>query len=403
LQFQRNAKCRNCGTEKTMPQSNANMMEMMMGAMGCKGGCGDSGGFNSGGYNSGGFNYNPNNIPHIPRVAWHDPDVFLTLNFVEEPAAAAFRELPESMQQLVIAAGSLGGSRDPGAVLVGRIGKARKGQLQPQTPKNPGDWFCSGCADLQFARNVKCRNCGTEKPMPQGCEGLPPAKKEEVEQYIAQNAIQEPASSRLRDLPPNTQAIVLASGGLAGARDSTAVLLARIGKARKGLLTPQTAQNPGDWYCPGCSDLQFARNLKCRNCGMEKPMPQNLESLPAATKEEVEHYIMSNSVQEPASSRLRELPPHVQAVVVAAGGLGGARDSTAVLLARIGKAKKGELQPEQKKAGDWDCAVCGDHQFARNAVCRTCKNPNPNAMQTPNQMPMQMQQPMFAQSFFSLP
>eukprot|EP00746_Dinoflagellata_sp_MGD_P084887 gnl/MRDRNA2_/MRDRNA2_33654_c0_seq1.p1 gnl/MRDRNA2_/MRDRNA2_33654_c0~~gnl/MRDRNA2_/MRDRNA2_33654_c0_seq1.p1 ORF type:complete len:309 (+),score=51.07 gnl/MRDRNA2_/MRDRNA2_33654_c0_seq1:95-1021(+) len=28
---------------------------------------------------------------------------------------------------------------------------------------------------------------------------------------------------------------------------------------------------PGDWYCPNCNDLQFARNDKCRRCGEAKP------------------------------------------------------------------------------------------------------------------------------------
>merc|ERR1712151_289390 len=28
---------------------------------------------------------------------------------------------------------------------------------------------------------------------------------------------------------------------------------------------------PGDWTCPSCGDLQFARNASCRQCGKEKP------------------------------------------------------------------------------------------------------------------------------------
>merc|ERR1712166_349551 len=30
---------------------------------------------------------------------------------------------------------------------------------------------------------------------------------------------------------------------------------------------------PGDWYCPGCNDLQFARKLTCRRCGCFKDAP----------------------------------------------------------------------------------------------------------------------------------
>merc|ERR1719428_313755 len=28
---------------------------------------------------------------------------------------------------------------------------------------------------------------------------------------------------------------------------------------------------PGDWHCPKCKDLQFARNTVCRKCGEPKP------------------------------------------------------------------------------------------------------------------------------------
>merc|ERR1711933_483205 len=63
----------------------------------------------------------------------------------------------------------------------------------------PGDWICPGCRDLQFARNLRCRQCGHSRP-------------EELETAL-----------------------------------------------------------PGDWICPGCSDLQFADNLACRLCGHAKP------------------------------------------------------------------------------------------------------------------------------------
>ena len=28
---------------------------------------------------------------------------------------------------------------------------------------------------------------------------------------------------------------------------------------------------PGDWGCPNCGDMQFARNTHCRQCGQERP------------------------------------------------------------------------------------------------------------------------------------
>jgi hypothetical protein len=32
-----------------------------------------------------------------------------------------------------------------------------------------------------------------------------------------------------------------------------------------------SSRKPGDWDCPSCGDLQFARNAQCRQCGAAKP------------------------------------------------------------------------------------------------------------------------------------
>eukprot|EP00927_Polykrikos_kofoidii_P024392 TRINITY_DN22196_c0_g1_i1.p1 TRINITY_DN22196_c0_g1~~TRINITY_DN22196_c0_g1_i1.p1 ORF type:complete len:1475 (+),score=348.70 TRINITY_DN22196_c0_g1_i1:86-4426(+) len=37
-------------------------------------------------------------------------------------------------------------------------------QLEKQLQAKPGDWNCPGCSDLQFARNSRCRRCGTLRP-----------------------------------------------------------------------------------------------------------------------------------------------------------------------------------------------------------------------------------------------
>lgn len=34
----------------------------------------------------------------------------------------------------------------------------------------------------------------------------------------------------------------------------------------------ETMRRPGDWDCPKCNDLQFARNPTCRQCGTPKPL-----------------------------------------------------------------------------------------------------------------------------------
>eukprot|EP00930_Biecheleria_cincta_P061781 TRINITY_DN47334_c0_g1_i1.p1 TRINITY_DN47334_c0_g1~~TRINITY_DN47334_c0_g1_i1.p1 ORF type:complete len:216 (-),score=26.56 TRINITY_DN47334_c0_g1_i1:213-821(-) len=49
------------------------------------------------------------------------------------------------------------GDRDRG----GRGGGGGGGRQQE---RRPGDWECTKCGDLQFARNMECRKCGEPKP-----------------------------------------------------------------------------------------------------------------------------------------------------------------------------------------------------------------------------------------------
>merc|ERR1719247_1712724 len=90
----------------------------------------------------------------------------------------------------------------------------------------PGDWFCPSCNDLQFAKNTQCRKCGTPNPDPLG----------------SMNAMAEGMANR----------------------------------------TSSANEKPGDWYCPACGDLQFARNAQCRKCGTPNPDPQSCIELATA-------------------------------------------------------------------------------------------------------------------------
>merc|ERR1719401_2566447 len=55
------------------------------------------------------------------------------------------------------------------------------------------------------------------------------------------------------------------------------------------------------------------------------------------------------------------------------GGGGGASSSSG------GGGGKGSGKKHPMKAGDWICGSCGDHQFARNEVCKMCSAPKASA------------------------
>lgn len=97
---------------------------------------------------------------------------------------------------------------------------------------------------------------------------------------------------------------------------------------------------PGDWICPACQDLVFARNTACRKCGTSKPGSSTGKGgysvyRPGKPFEKCDHPAHSSGKSK---------------------GKGGAAD----------------LRP-----GDWLCPTCGDHVFAKNAECRRCHTQKP--------------------------
>eukprot|EP00930_Biecheleria_cincta_P032392 TRINITY_DN2248_c0_g1_i1.p1 TRINITY_DN2248_c0_g1~~TRINITY_DN2248_c0_g1_i1.p1 ORF type:complete len:317 (-),score=68.19 TRINITY_DN2248_c0_g1_i1:62-1012(-) len=99
--------------------------------------------------------------------------------------------------------------------------------------------------------------------------------------------------------------------------------------AFKGGGGSNNAMMEGDWNCASCGDHQFARNVACRKCGAPKS-DGSTGAFPAAT---------------------------FKKAIPDAFGMGS-------------KASSGSVEQ-----GDWFCASCGDHQFARNIACRKCGAP----------------------------
>jgi len=113
---------------------------------------------------------------------------------------------------------------------------------------------------------------------------------------------------------------------------------------------------PGDWKCPGCGNHNFARNTSCRQCGLNlEDAGAALESGVAQTMStpDVEQFLGINGIAAHAAEIFRRLAPKFQKAVMDAGSLAGARDPTAVLMSRIGKAQRGTLEQMPMSQGDW--------------------------------------------------
>eukprot|EP00419_Tripos_fusus_P010895 CAMPEP_0172658304 /NCGR_PEP_ID=MMETSP1074-20121228/2712_1 /TAXON_ID=2916 /ORGANISM="Ceratium fusus, Strain PA161109" /LENGTH=323 /DNA_ID=CAMNT_0013473589 /DNA_START=86 /DNA_END=1054 /DNA_ORIENTATION=+ len=122
----------------------------------------------------------------------------------------------------------------------------------------PGDWTCPNCHDLVFARNATCRLCST--PRPDG-GGSPMASQ------MASPKPPSPPSSATYTGPPGKGGAGASTYG-GGGYASTAYNGPPSGGGGGATYTDMRA---GDWHCPACFDLQFARNASCRRCGTLRP------------------------------------------------------------------------------------------------------------------------------------
>lgn len=101
-----------------------------------------------------------------------------------------------------------------------------------------GDWVCGSCGDQQFAKNSMCRMCGAAKPFTGGFGSG----------GYGGGGGSDPFSQMAQMMSTMNQMMGLMSGQAGGA-----------GGGCGGC-------GGGDWYCPDCGDLQFARNATCRMC-----------------------------------------------------------------------------------------------------------------------------------------
>jgi hypothetical protein len=170
-----------------------------------------------------------------------DPATFVAPFNIDEDKKAAFLAMDFALQEQIMLKGSLAGARDPTAVLCQRMGQAIasvKAQRQlsqmslggkgSQGPRQ-GDWYCSICNDLQFAKNEACRTCNTPRALADTGE----VPKLDANQWIAGFQIDEDKKQQFLNMTVAMQEAIISEGTLHGARDPTAVLVSRMNKQCK--------------------------------------------------------------------------------------------------------------------------------------------------------------------------
>lgn len=102
---------------------------------------------------------------------------------------------------------------------------------------------------------------------------------------------------------------------------------------------------PGDWKCPKCCDLQFARNHHCRRCGTGRPVREDEWSCPNCGDKQ-----HAGAPRAVCARRQRS--------------------------ARSPETRARRLRKKIRK-GDWICTSCNDLQFASRDSCRRCHASKP--------------------------
>lgn len=201
------------------------------------------------------------------------------------------------------------------------------------------------------------------------CKDKGPATPEEVTFWLMTNPVETHGQERLLCMDPRLQRVVMEKGDLGAARNPTAMLMGRCSAV--------DVLKAGDWICPGCTDVQFAKHAMCNQCQTPKTpesvvktqLPASVMALEPANEADVQAFLARWEFQPHGIERFHSLDPRLQAVVMAKS-MDGVRDPTAVLLSRVRNL-------QNMKNGDWICLNCADIVFARNSACNLCKAPKP--------------------------
>lgn len=159
------------------------------------------------------------------------------------------------LQMMMGGAGGMGGFGGGGGKKFGGGGggnvSKKSGGKKPEATAKTGDG--KSAKKLRAAAN-KLESIG----------GAAACTPQEVKAFLAENPeLEKHAVAKFKSLNAKLQKLVIQRGDMSEANDKTAVLMARIRNCSR--------IKDGDWICPACNDLQFAKNDVCRKCSTAKP------------------------------------------------------------------------------------------------------------------------------------
>merc|ERR1719203_1944843 len=146
-----------------------------------------------------------------------DIDEFVRKSAVDDRAAASLRAEDESTQRAVLERGDMSDCRNPSASLIARIRVAKESANGASRPRSRSP----GRTSSQAAYHGSSDRGASDRP-----------SQKELEDFIADNHIDEMAGKQLKEADGPTQKNVLERGSLTDCRNPSAVCLARIRDAK---------------------------------------------------------------------------------------------------------------------------------------------------------------------------
>lgn len=210
-------------------------------------------------------------------------------------------------------------------------------QESHQRELNPREWECPSCNYVNFVRNRACRKCDCARPSDDKRNSFDDhawrkpnmsSRNSSFKFEATVDEVGDDEDDRILPLEENNRSVTSKRANFA-----------------------ERSSRPGEWDCPSCNFLNFARNKVCKKCNNARPNGDG-------------HF------DDRARGKLKS------SISSTTFNFGEDDDEDDILPFRNGK--RGISAEAFPKAGDWDCPSCEFANFSRNKVCKKCKCARPN-------------------------